>query len=90
MPAVTEELFFRVLLLPQTTENLSTSALWIWLCISLSLFILYHPLNALSFALRGVETFSNSVFLVLAALLGVICSLAYIQSGSLWTPAMIH
>jgi predicted Abi (CAAX) family protease len=27
MPAVTEELFFRVLLLPKTTENLSTSAL---------------------------------------------------------------
>jgi len=33
MPAVTEELFFGVFLLPQTTENLSTSALWLWLCI---------------------------------------------------------
>jgi len=33
MLAVTEELCFGVFLLPQTTENLSASALWLWLCI---------------------------------------------------------
>lgn len=89
-PAVTEELFFRALLLPQTTEQLSVLGLGIWGCISLAMFIVYHPLNALSFFPRGLETFFNVVFLVLAALLGIVCSFAYLQSGSLWTPVMIH
>jgi predicted Abi (CAAX) family protease len=89
-PAVTEELFFRALLLPQATEKLSVSQLWIWGCIGLAMFIVYHPLNALSFFPRGLETFFNVVFLVLAALLGIVCSLAYVQSGSLWTPVAIH
>lgn len=90
MPAVTEELFFRVLLLPRSTENVSASALWLWGCISLVLFIAYHPLNALSFFPRGLKTFFNWIFLLLAALLGIVCTLAYLQSGSLWTPVVIH
>jgi predicted Abi (CAAX) family protease len=90
MPAVIEELFFRVLLLPRTTEKVSALGLWFWGCISLAMFIVYHPLNALSFFPRGLKTFFNVVFLVLAALLGIVCSIAYIQSGSLWTPVVIH
>jgi predicted Abi (CAAX) family protease len=90
MPAVIEELFFRVLLLPRTTENVSPLGLWFWGCISLAMFIVYHPLNALSFFPRGLKTFFNVVFLVLAALLGIVCSIAYIQSGSLWTSVVIH
>ncbi len=89
-PAVTEELFFRVLLFPQTTEHISVSDLWVWGCISLAMFIVYHPLNALSFFPRGLKTFFNVVFLILAALLGLTCSIAYIQSGSLWPPVVIH
>ncbi len=54
------------------------------------MFIVYHPLNALSFFPRGLETFFNVIFLVLAALLGIVCSIAYIQSGSLWTAVGIH
>lgn len=90
MPAVTEELFFRVLLLPRSTEHVSTSLLGFWGCISLVMFIVYHPLNALTFFSRGLKTFFEIAFLVLAALLGIVCSLAYIQSGSLWTPVLIH
>ncbi|MCA1993928.1 MAG: CPBP family intramembrane metalloprotease [Coleofasciculus sp. S288] len=90
MPAVTEELFFRVLLLPHPTENVSGSGLWFWGCISLVSFIIYHPLNAMTFFPQGVETFFNWIFLLLAALLGLICSLTYLQSGSLWTPVAIH
>lgn len=90
MPAVTEELFFRVLFLPQSAETTAVTELWLWGCISLALFIVYHPLNALSFFPKGHKTFFNIVFLLLAALLGIICSLAYIQTGSLWTPVAIH
>ncbi|NEQ25773.1 MAG: CPBP family intramembrane metalloprotease [Microcoleus sp. SIO2G3] len=89
-PAVTEELFFRVLFLPQTTESVSISKLWLWGIISLVMFIVYHPLNALSFFSQGLETFFNSAFLLLATLLGITCSLAYLHSGSLWTPVVIH
>ena len=90
MPAVTEELFFRVLFLPHATENVSVSVMGFWGGISLVMFIVYHPLNALSFFPRGLETFFNVIFLVLAALLGIVCSIAYIQSGSLWTAVVIH
>lgn len=89
-PAVTEELFFRVLFLPQSAETIAVSGLWLWGCISWVLFIVYHPLNALSFFPKGRKTFFDIIFLLLAALLGLICSLAYIQSGSLWTPVAIH
>jgi predicted Abi (CAAX) family protease len=64
--------------------------LWFWGCLSLFLFVVYHPLNALSFFSRGIETFFNRIFLTLAALLGMLCSLTYLQSGSLWTPVVIH
>src|SRR5919199_669778 len=90
MPAVTEELFFRVLLLPRTPEHVSVPLLWFWGCISLVMFIVYHPLNALSFFPRGLKTFFEIVFLLLAALVGIFRSFAYIQSDSLWTPVLIH
>lgn len=90
MPAITEELFFRALLLPQTTENVSVSGLGFWVGISLTMFIAYHPLNALSFFPRGLATFFDLVFLILAALLGIVCTIAYLQSGSLWTAVAIH
>lgn len=90
-PAITEELFFRVLLLPPILENGAVSiGLCCWGGISLVLFIVYHPLNAISFFPRGRNTFFNLVFLVLAALLGIVCSLSYIQSHSLWTAVTIH
>ncbi len=89
-PAIAEELFFRVLLLPHLAEHASIGTKWLWGCISLILFIVYHPLNALSFFPAGRTTFNNPIFLLLAALLGVVCTLAYWHSGSLWPSVMIH
>ena len=89
-PGVSEELFVRVLLLPHPSENASISAQWLWGCISLAVFIIYHPLNALSFFPAGRQTFFNLVFLLLAALLGIVCSIAYLKSGSVWPPVAIH
>ncbi|MBW4680907.1 MAG: CPBP family intramembrane metalloprotease [Microcoleus vaginatus WJT46-NPBG5] len=89
-PAITEELFFRVLLLPHATENASPAALWFWGLGSLVIFIVYHPLNAMTFFPVAGETFLNPIFLFLAALLGAICTISYWQSGSLWPPVVIH
>jgi predicted Abi (CAAX) family protease len=88
-PAVSEELFFRALLLPHPSEGASISAQWLWGCISLAIFIIYHPLNAISFFPAGLKTFFDPVFLLLAGFLGIACTLAYLQSGSLWMP-IIH
>lgn len=89
-PAISEELFFRILLLPHPTENATPATLWLWGCFSLVMFIIYHPLNAVTFYPDGLQTFFNPVFLFLAALLGVICTLSYFQNGSLWIPVAIH
>jgi predicted Abi (CAAX) family protease len=90
MPAIAEELFFRVLLLPHPTENPTSETQWVWGCVSLILFLVYHPLNGLSFFPTGLKTFREPIFLLLAALLGVVCAIAYLQSGSLWPPVVIH
>jgi predicted Abi (CAAX) family protease len=89
-PAITEEIVFRVLLLPHTSENYSPAHLALWGSVSLAIFILYHPLNALSFYSAGQKAFFNPVFLTLAAILGIACTLSYWQSGSLWPPVAIH
>ena len=89
-PAITEELFFRVLLLPHPAENPPIANQWLWGCISLIIFVIYHPLNALTFYPAGRKTFLDPVFLFLATLLGAICTLVYFQSGSLLPIVIIH
>jgi predicted Abi (CAAX) family protease len=90
LPAISEELFFRVLLLPHPTENASQSNQFLWAAIGLIAFIIYHPLNGLTFFPAGLKTFTNPVFLGLATLLGIACTLSYFQTGSLWTSVAIH
>lgn len=89
-PGILEELVFRVILLPQPSENLTFQIVSIWSLISLLLFVIYHPLNGITFFTAGRETFFNPVFLFLAALLGLICTVAYLQSGSIWISVVIH
>ena len=89
-PAISEELFFRVLLLPHPQENVTTAEIWFWGSMSLILFIIYHPLNGVTFFTAGRKTFFNPVFLLLAAVLGLVCTVVYVQSGSLWLPVIIH
>lgn len=90
MPAIVEELFFRVVLIPHPLEQVSTTNLSIWLVTSLSLFVVSHPLNAMSFTPRGKDVFFKPIFLILACLLGVFCTILYCHSGSLWTAVFFH
>lgn len=89
-PAITEELFFRVILLPHSSEVTNWSQWSLWAILSLLLFIVYHPLNAKLFYQAGISTFFNPAFLALAALLGIICTVAYAFTGSLWVIVLIH
>lgn len=82
-PALIEEIVFRVLLFPQPTQNLKQIPV-IAAILNLLIFILYHPLNALTFFPRGRKIFFEGTFLGLAGLLGLICIVAYWLSSSLW------
>ncbi|MEB3272751.1 MAG: type II CAAX prenyl endopeptidase Rce1 family protein [Prochlorothrix sp.] len=95
-PALFEEILFRVLPLPLSDRSGAgiawdtTPDLWIWTGLSLLVFILAHPLNAWLIFPDRRTTFYNPTFLTLAGFLGLICTLAYLQSGSLWPPVLIH
>jgi predicted Abi (CAAX) family protease len=90
LPAIAEEFVFRVLLIPHPTEGADLLTTGLWAIVSLVLFVLYHPLNAITFYHPGYPTFFRTVFLSLAALLGIICTAAYLLTGSLWAIAFIH
>ena len=90
MPSRGEELVFRVVALPYPTEPnlfLSTTGA---MGLSLMLFVLYHPINAMFFYPMGKSVFCKPIFLCLAALLGGIATMLYWQTGSLWLIAIFH
>ncbi|MEH2064166.1 MAG: CPBP family glutamic-type intramembrane protease [Nostoc sp.] len=90
LAAIVEELFFRVFLLPHPSEISNWLGVTLGAIVSLFLFVLYHPLNAKTFFKGGITTFYNRVFLVLAAFLGIICTVAYTLTGSLFVIVLIH
>ena len=90
-PALLEEAFFRVLLLPYPYRASDISAeQYFWSIISLFLFVVYHPLNAITAFPQGKKTFFDRRFLILATALGITCTITYWQTGSIWLPILIH
>jgi predicted Abi (CAAX) family protease len=90
MPALVEEILFRLLLIPHPIETATSTDTWLWSIISLFLFIIYHPLNALTLYPPGKPTFMDWRFLTLAGLLGIVCTSIYAMSGSIWLSVLIH
>ncbi|MBD2092735.1 CPBP family intramembrane metalloprotease [Microcoleus sp. FACHB-1515] len=89
-PALFEELLFRVLFLPHPSTIIQEANWWLWGIASLIVFVLYHPLNAKTLYRAGASTFSNPTFLALAGLLGIVCTIAYRLTGSLFVIVVIH
>ena len=89
-PALLEELIFRGLLLPHPREGNTTESLWWWSGLSLLLLVFYHPLNGLTLYKPGFIVFRQPVFLSLATLLGISCTVLYQLTGSLWTAVVMH
>jgi predicted Abi (CAAX) family protease len=90
LPALVEELLFRLLLIPHPIETAIFADIFKWSIISLVAFVIYHPLNALTFYPAGKPTFWDWRFLTLAGLLGAVCSIAYYNTGSIWPSILIH
>ena len=89
-PAILEEAFFRVILLPYPANNISLWEFIAWSAFSLVLFVLYHPLNASTAFPQGKPLFFTPIFLCLATALGIVCTFAYWQTGSIWLSVVIH
>jgi predicted Abi (CAAX) family protease len=89
-PAFWEEFVFRVLLIPHPETATSTANLILSALVSITLFTVYHPLNAIIFYKKGNPTFFQPIFLILAALLGLTCTVVYWLTGSLWTISVLH
>ena len=89
-PALIEELVFRVAWLPHPSEEVKLVTWILWAALGLGLFMVYHPLNALTFYRQGNPTFFNPIFLSLTDLLGLACTIVYFLSGSLWTVTLLH
>lgn len=90
IPALTEEGFWRVLMLPHRTEIMAPKQRW-WLGLAmLGLFVIMHVMSSLTLYPQGFPTFVTPMFLLSAAALGLICTLAYWGSGSGWVPVAMH
>ncbi len=85
MPALNEEILFRVLIIPHPSEQVVNQKRWLAIVVSWILFLIYHPLNPF-----GKPFFSKPVFLTGAGLLGICCTVTYLRSGSLWFSVVIH
>ncbi|MEL6471422.1 MAG: CPBP family glutamic-type intramembrane protease [Cyanobacteria bacterium J06623_4] len=82
IPSLVEEVVFRGLLLPKVTLP--------WLLLSLSAYVLWHPVEALTFLPEAASVFFNFQFLFVVAVLGALCTVAYLRTGSLWASVFIH
>jgi predicted Abi (CAAX) family protease len=87
MPCLVEELFFRAILLPHPVEAISPRTKFLWASASLTAFVVSHPINGL---VSRRLVFLDPVFLVLATLLGIVCTITYLKSGSIWLPILFH
>lgn len=90
IPALLEEMFFRGLLLPHRERKISAVPLCFYSLFSIAAFIAWHPLNAMTINPLAYPLFTNPVFLCLAALMAIACTITYLKTGSLWVPVAIH
>jgi len=90
VPSLFEEMFFRGFLLPHSERKISTIRLLSYAVFSIFVFIVWHPINATTINHPAFAIFTNLVFLCLAALMGIACTITYLKTGSLWVPVVIH
>jgi predicted Abi (CAAX) family protease len=87
-PVLFEEAFFRGMLIPRDLRGRGKTAVHV--VVSSILFVLWHPLNAVTINPTARDTFLRPDFLVIVFLLGLACGVGYVISRSLWVPILIH
>jgi predicted Abi (CAAX) family protease len=86
VPAFSEELVFRGLLIPDKGE-LRRPILWI--APAILFFVTWHVFEALVL-LPGAALFLQPVFLLCAGILGTGCALMRYRTGSIWPAVILH
>jgi predicted Abi (CAAX) family protease len=89
-PSFLEESIFRGLLIPNNARERGTKYIIRVTLVSSAIFVLWHPLNALTINPAAKAVFLNPYFLLIAFLLGIATAMSYIYSKSLWAPVIIH
>ncbi len=89
-PAFLEESFFRGFLIPLDSKERGLGFCVFVTLMSALVFTLWHPFNAVTVNPGAEELFLNPLFLVIVFWLGVVLSVSYILSKSLWAPVVIH
>ena len=89
-PSLPEETLYRVLLLPHPGEAVALENLLSASIVSLFLYVAAHPLLALVAWPWSRHIFYRPAFLLIVTLLGIACTLAYVRTGSVWAPTLIH
>jgi uncharacterized protein len=84
VPALGEELLFRGLVIPRTRPGPR------WLALSAALFVLWHPLQALTIGPPWAAAFIDPWFLAATAILGTALARIYAATGSLWPCIAAH
>lgn len=83
-PALGEEVLFRGLIIPREPPSGR------WIAASSILFVLWHPLQAVTIGPPWAEAFLDPWFLATVAILGVALGRIYAATGSLWPPVAAH
>ena len=88
LPSLLEELVFRgpLIWLIARRGHVPVSVIMV----SLGLFVLWHPLNALVYLIPARPVFFDPQFLIVAAGLGAVASFLAVRTRSLWPPVMFH
>lgn len=89
-PALVEEVVFRGLLLPRNGGSLPRGRLVLVAGAALAVYVASHPINARLFRPQVLGLFESTPYLVLATLLGLACTAAYLISRSIWPSVAIH
>jgi predicted Abi (CAAX) family protease len=89
-PSLVEEIVFRGLLLPRDARTMPRRRLAVVVATALAVYVASHPLNAWLFRPDVLSLFTSPVYLMLAALLGLACTIAYFISRSIWPPVAMH
>jgi len=89
-PSLFEEAVFRGVLIPNNTQQGGIPKIIFYSLMSSTLFVIWHPINALTINPGAKSFFLDPWFLFITFILGMVCSLGYIFSRSLWVPIIMH
>ncbi len=86
VPALSEELVFRGLLVPDRSE---TSRPWVTIALATTIFTAWHMVETL-FLRHAAPIFLRPDFLACAAILGLACAVIRWRTASLWPAVALH